>query len=163
MQSMQAQLLSSLKQSLEPPVSTDMQTAPPAESPGPVPHAVASEPSRRSVRVKRGRRWRVRASGIATLALSSSKSPSARIKNSAKERTCCPESQLISDRCDVFSRQTCFLYFGRPDETTPATRSRMNKLYTSGGIWKLPISNEDDARTVRDVFTQTVAKPCVAE
>ena len=55
MQSMQAQLLSSLKQSLEPPVSTDMQTSPPAESPDPAPHAVASEPSRRSERVKRVR------------------------------------------------------------------------------------------------------------
>ena len=34
----------------------------------------------------------------------------------------------------------------------------MNKLYTSGEIWKLPLSNEDEARTLRDELNETVAK-----
>ena len=64
----------------------------------------------------------------------------------------------FQDLAKSYPTSDAFLYFGRPDKTTSATRSRMNKLYTSGEIWQLPISNEDDARTVRDVFTQTVAK-----
>ena len=64
----------------------------------------------------------------------------------------------FQDLAKSYPTSDAFLYFGRPDKTASATRSRVNKLYTSGGIWRLPISNEDDARTVRDVFTQTVAK-----
>ena len=62
------------------------------------------------------------------------------------------------DLANSYPTSDGFLYFGRPDKTASATRSRVNKLYTSGEIWKLPISNEDEARTLRDEFTDAVAK-----
>ena len=64
----------------------------------------------------------------------------------------------FQDLAKSYPTSDAFLYFGRPDKTASATRSRVNKLYTSGEIWKLPLSNEDEARTLRDELTETVAK-----